>query len=169
MILFGNYQRDFQPNKIVYRFKYILHSNDVFQNNHLLKTIKIKNHQNQIFNSRENIYLYGRNKTYKQTKKKTNPQSNKRTNNQTIEQTNKETNEQTNVQTNKLTNKNVSLIPLKAVNYKYDITTVMTTWTRQMGYPVITMRAQADCYHLSQSRFLLDHLNETEVNAASDG
>lgn len=57
---------------------------------------------------------------------------------------------------------------LKAVDNQYDIRSVMTTWTRQMGYPVITMRAQADFFHLTQNRFLLDNNNETEVNGSSD-
>lgn len=56
----------------------------------------------------------------------------------------------------------------EAVDNQYDIKSVMTTWTRQMGYPVITMRAQADCFHLDQNRFLLDGNNRTDTNATTD-
>lgn len=37
-----------------------------------------------------------------------------------------------------------------------------------MGYPVITMRAQADSFHLTQNRFLLDTNNETDINGSSN-
>lgn len=56
----------------------------------------------------------------------------------------------------------------EAVDNQYDIKSVMTTWTRQMGYPVITMRAQADSFHLTQNRFLLDTNNETDINGSSN-
>ncbi|XP_048750155.2 aminopeptidase N-like [Ostrea edulis] len=52
----------------------------------------------------------------------------------------------------------------EAVNYKYDIKSTMNTWTRQMGYPIITMHAQGDSYYLTQSRFLLDDGKTTNSN-----
>ncbi|CAG2205200.1 Aminopeptidase N,Glutamyl aminopeptidase [Mytilus edulis] len=44
----------------------------------------------------------------------------------------------------------------EAVNHRYDIKYIMNTWTRQMGYPVITITCEGDDYVLQQSRFLLD-------------
>ncbi|XP_069118201.1 endoplasmic reticulum aminopeptidase 2-like [Argopecten irradians] len=36
-----------------------------------------------------------------------------------------------------------------------DVPTLMSTWTKQMGYPVVTMTRQGDSVHVSQERFLL--------------
>ncbi|XP_052084017.1 aminopeptidase N-like [Mytilus californianus] len=44
----------------------------------------------------------------------------------------------------------------EAVDHRYDIKYIMNTWTRQMGYPVITITCEGDDYVLQQSRFLLD-------------
>ncbi|KAJ8311423.1 hypothetical protein KUTeg_010778 [Tegillarca granosa] len=47
----------------------------------------------------------------------------------------------------------------EAVDHRFDIKAIMDTWTRQMGYPVVTMRSDGDSYVLEQQRFLLDGNN----------
>jgi aminopeptidase N len=37
-----------------------------------------------------------------------------------------------------------------------DVSEIMNTWVRQMGYPVVTMDIQGDVAQLSQQRFLSD-------------
>ncbi|XP_060074768.1 glutamyl aminopeptidase-like [Ylistrum balloti] len=44
----------------------------------------------------------------------------------------------------------------EAVENKFVIGEIMDTWTRQMGYPVVTLRSDGDHYILDQDRFLLD-------------
>ncbi|KAL5019806.1 hypothetical protein ScPMuIL_002698 [Solemya velum] len=44
----------------------------------------------------------------------------------------------------------------EAVNGSFDIKEIMDTWTRQMGYPLVSMRTEGDKYILEQSHFLLD-------------
>ncbi|WAR30158.1 AMPN-like protein [Mya arenaria] len=45
---------------------------------------------------------------------------------------------------------------LQAMNYTVNISSIMDTWTRQMGYPVIHVRRQDGFYILEQERFLMD-------------
>ena len=50
---------------------------------------------------------------------------------------------------------------LTTVSSKLNITRIMDTWTRQMGYPVLTVEKVKDTeYRLTQSRFLLDQSAE---------
>ncbi|KAK3095719.1 hypothetical protein FSP39_018048 [Pinctada imbricata] len=51
----------------------------------------------------------------------------------------------------------------EAVNYEIDVKSIMNTWTKQMGYPVVTMRTEGDYYLLEQERFLLD-ANSSSAN-----
>ncbi|XP_052786340.1 glutamyl aminopeptidase-like [Mya arenaria] len=44
----------------------------------------------------------------------------------------------------------------QAMNYTVNISSIMDTWTRQMGYPVIHVRRQDGFYILEQERFLMD-------------
>ena len=40
---------------------------------------------------------------------------------------------------------------------RYDVDRIMDTWTRQMGFPVVTVKHQkGDTYVLKQERFLLN-------------
>ena len=49
------------------------------------------------------------------------------------------------------------LVRLQAVDYKYDVSEIMDTWTRQMGFPVVTVtHVQGSTYHVTQERFLLN-------------
>ncbi|XP_059141543.1 glutamyl aminopeptidase-like [Physella acuta] len=49
----------------------------------------------------------------------------------------------------------------ESFNYTFDIAKIMDTWTRQMGYPVVTVVDNGDHFLLTQKRFLLD---QTLVN-----
>ncbi len=42
-----------------------------------------------------------------------------------------------------------------------DVKAVMDTWTRQMGYPVVTVRRDGNTITASQSRFLYSPVNST--------
>ena len=44
----------------------------------------------------------------------------------------------------------------QTIGDRHDIKLIMNTWTRQMGYPVITIIRDGDNYILQQDRFLLD-------------
>ncbi|KAK5650644.1 hypothetical protein RI129_001673 [Pyrocoelia pectoralis] len=52
------------------------------------------------------------------------------------------------------------LVP-EAVN----ITDVMSTWTVQMGYPILTVKEEGNEYVLTQKRFLKDYSNSSESNS----
>ncbi|CAL1542580.1 unnamed protein product [Lymnaea stagnalis] len=45
----------------------------------------------------------------------------------------------------------------ESFNGSFDVGQIMDTWTRQMGYPVVTVEDGSTHYTLHQSRFLLDH------------
>ena len=45
----------------------------------------------------------------------------------------------------------------QAVDYKYDVSEIMDTWTRQMGFPVVKVsHVQGATYRVTQNRFLLN-------------
>ena len=45
----------------------------------------------------------------------------------------------------------------QTVNHKYDVGEIMDTWTRQMGFPVVTLKhIRPGVIRLEQSRFLLN-------------
>jgi aminopeptidase N len=44
----------------------------------------------------------------------------------------------------------------QTIGERHDIKLIMNTWTRQMGYPVITVIRDGNNYILQQDRFLLD-------------
>ena len=44
----------------------------------------------------------------------------------------------------------------KASNGKFNVTEIMDTWTRQMGYPVLNVTRQGNAFVIGQKRFLLD-------------
>lgn len=49
------------------------------------------------------------------------------------------------------------VVCLQAVNGKYDVDNIMDTWTRQMGFPVVTVKhIKGNSYRLVQERFLLN-------------
>ncbi|KAK3594679.1 hypothetical protein CHS0354_016345 [Potamilus streckersoni] len=52
----------------------------------------------------------------------------------------------------------------EATNGTIDVGEIMDTWTRQMGYPVVTVREEANHYILEQSRFLLDENSSESDN-----
>ncbi|CAG5117150.1 unnamed protein product, partial [Candidula unifasciata] len=43
-----------------------------------------------------------------------------------------------------------------AFNYTYEVAKIMDTWTRQMGYPVVSFEDKGDTFMLHQEVFLLD-------------
>ncbi|GFO44581.1 aminopeptidase, partial [Plakobranchus ocellatus] len=51
----------------------------------------------------------------------------------------------------------------QAMNNTFNISRIMDTWTRQMGYPVVTVQEKDDHYILHQERFLLNTDNTSEV------
>ncbi|KAL8600328.1 hypothetical protein ACOMHN_060946 [Nucella lapillus] len=53
----------------------------------------------------------------------------------------------------------------EAVKGKHRIGQIMDRWTRQMGYPMVTVQDLGHSFRLSQTRFLL-HDNDTKVNAS---
>ncbi|XP_062618582.1 aminopeptidase N-like, partial [Saccostrea cucullata] len=56
----------------------------------------------------------------------------------------------------------------EAVDYRYDIKSTMNTWTRQMGFPVITMQTDGDSYNLTQERFLyLDNMGDSNTSQSN--
>ena len=45
----------------------------------------------------------------------------------------------------------------EAVQYEHDVAGIMDTWTRQMGFPVVTVsHLHGNRYKLTQQRFLLN-------------
>ena len=52
---------------------------------------------------------------------------------------------------------------MQAVKGEHVIGEIMDTWTRQMGYPMVTVEDRGDSYHLTQTRFLL-HDNGSQFN-----
>ena len=52
---------------------------------------------------------------------------------------------------------------VQAVKGEHVIGEIMDTWTRQMGYPMVTVEDRGDSYHLTQTRFLL-HDNGSQFN-----
>ncbi|XP_062584013.1 glutamyl aminopeptidase-like, partial [Saccostrea cucullata] len=57
----------------------------------------------------------------------------------------------------------------EAVDYRYDIKSTMNTWTRQMGFPVITMQTEGDSYNLTQERFLyLDNMADSNTSQSNE-
>ncbi|KAL3884568.1 hypothetical protein ACJMK2_024701 [Sinanodonta woodiana] len=55
----------------------------------------------------------------------------------------------------------------EATNSTIDVGEIMDTWTRQMGYPVVSVREEGDQYILEQSRFLLDPNSSETDNSDS--
>ncbi|KAH3868193.1 glutamyl aminopeptidase-like [Dreissena polymorpha] len=57
----------------------------------------------------------------------------------------------------------------KTTNNTIDIGAIMDTWTRQTGYPVVTIRQLGDFYILEQQRFLMDsHTSGDEPEEISE-